>query len=69
MTNKLFEVLSYRYKHKDKTKTWVLWHRYWSSKKQEWVEGPYKDRKRIMKILCKKAGVRYFRVVLSSFYW
>ena len=26
----------------------------------EWVEGPYKDRKKIMKTLCKKAGVRYF---------
>ena len=27
----------------------------------EWVEGPYKDRKRIMRKLCGKAGVRYFR--------
>jgi integrase len=26
-----------------------------------WVEGPYKERKRIMESLCKKAGVKYFR--------
>jgi len=25
------------------------------------VEGPYDDRKKIMKTLCAKAGVRYFR--------
>ena len=24
-------------------------------------EGPYDDRKKVMKILCEKAGVRYFR--------
>jgi hypothetical protein len=24
--------------------------------KEEWVEGPYQDRKKIMKTLCKKAG-------------
>ena len=27
----------------------------------KWVEGPYKDRKGIMRSLCKKTGVRYFR--------
>jgi len=25
------------------------------------MEGPYKERKRVMKTLCKRAGVRYFR--------
>ena len=40
---------------------WVFWHRYWSRKKHEWVTGPYGGRKRIMKTLCKKAGVKYFR--------
>jgi len=25
------------------------------------VEGPYQDRKKFMKTLCKKAGVKYFR--------
>jgi len=28
---------------------------------EEWVEGPYQDRKSIMKTLCKKTKVRYFR--------
>lgn len=61
MTTRLYQVLSYRYEHRDKRKPWVFWHRYWSRKTKEWVEGPYKDRKLIMKSLCKKAGVKYFR--------
>jgi integrase len=61
MTNKLFQVLSRRFEHRDKGKPWVFWHRYWDRKKIQWVEGPYKNRKRIMRTLCKKAGVRYFR--------
>lgn len=61
MTNKLYDVLQYRYNHRDKTIPWVFWHRYWSRQKKEWVEGPYKDRKKIMKTLCKKAQVQYFR--------
>jgi len=42
-------------------KPWVFWHRHWDRKKKEWVEGPYKERKTVMKSLCKRAGVRYFR--------
>jgi len=61
MTNKLFQALSHRFEHRDKGKPWVFWHRYWDRKKKEWVEEPYRERKRIMKNLCKKAGVRYFR--------
>ncbi len=61
MTDRLFDVLSYRFKHRDKTKPWVFWHRYWSKKTKEWVEGPFIDRKKIMETLCKKAGVKYFR--------
>jgi len=61
MTNRLFQVLSHRYEHRDKRKEWVFWHRYWDRKKKEWVEGPYKNRKRIMRTLCKKVGVKYFR--------
>ena len=61
MTNKLYEILSRRFKHRDKGKPWVFWHRYWSRKENKWVEGPYIERKRLMKGLCKKAGVRYFR--------
>lgn len=61
MPNKLFELLSRRYEKRDKRKPWVFWHRYWSSKKKEWIDGPYKNRSHIMKTLCKKAGVKYFR--------
>ena len=32
-----------------------------SRKAGKFVEGPYIDRKKFMKTLCKKAGVRYFR--------
>lgn len=61
MTEKLFDVLSHRYNQRDKRKPWVYWHRYWSRKASAFVEGPYIDRKKIMKALCKKADVRYFR--------
>jgi len=61
MTNKLFQLLSHRFDHRDKTKSWVFWHRCWDRKKKDWVEVPYKERKTVMRSLCRKAGVRYFR--------
>jgi integrase len=61
MPDKLYDVLSRRYASRDKGKPWVFWHRYWDRKKSEWTEGPYLERKKIMKTLCKKAGARYFR--------
>jgi integrase len=61
MTQKLFEVLSKRYAARDPNKQWVFWHTYHSSKTGELKEGPYQDRKRFMKTLCKKAGVKYLR--------
>ena len=61
MTDKLAEVLSRRYANRDKSKPWVFWHTYWSSKMGEKLQGPYQDRKKFMKTLCRKAGVRYFR--------
>ena len=61
MTTKLFEVLSRIYMVRDVSKPWVFWHRYWSRKNGKWVVGPYKERKRIMRTLCKRAGVPYFR--------
>ena len=60
MTKKLFELLYERYSKRDKTKPWVFWHTFSSSKSGEKKEGPYTNRKRIMKSLCKKAGVKYF---------
>ncbi|WP_299983177.1 tyrosine-type recombinase/integrase [Desulfobacula sp.] len=61
MTDRLYDVISNRFKNRDKRKPWVFWHRYWSTKISEWVEGPFIDRKGIMNSLCKKAGVKYFR--------
>jgi len=61
LNRNLFDVLSKRYKERDKDKPWVFWHRYWSRKNGEWIEGVYKDRKKIMTTLCAEAGVKYFR--------
>ncbi len=61
MTKRLFEILSRRYEERDPDKPWVFWHTYTSSKTKEKKEGPYRERKRIMRTLCKKADVRYFR--------
>jgi integrase len=61
MTQRLYEVLKGRYENRDKDKPWVFWHRYWSRVAGEFVEGPYRDRKRFMRALCKKAGVPCFR--------
>jgi integrase len=61
MTDKLFEVLSRRYAKRDKSIPWVFWHRYWSRKVDGWTVGPFKERKKIMRTLCDRAGVRYFR--------
>lgn len=61
MTQRLYEVLSRRFAERDKTKPWFFWHTYWSSKSGEKHDGPYKERPKIMKTLCNKAGVTYFR--------
>jgi integrase len=61
MTDKLFEVLSWRHVHRDKRIPWVFWHRYWSRKSGKWETDRYTDRNSLMKSLCKKAGVKYFR--------
>jgi integrase len=61
MTGKLFEVLSNRFDRKDPSKPWVFWHSYWDVKNRRRKVGPFKDRHGIMRSLCKKAGVQYFR--------
>jgi integrase len=61
MTQKLHEILMRRYENRNPDKPWVFWHRYWSRQHGRFVEGPYGDRKKLMKRLCEKAGVRYFR--------
>ena len=61
MTKRLYNILKNRYENRDKSIPWVFWHSYKSVKEQKMVRGPYKDRKKIMKTLCQKAGVQYFR--------
>jgi integrase len=61
MTDRLFSILEKRYEMRDPSKPWVFWHRYRSRKDGQWREGPFIDRKKFMKTLCEKAGVRYFR--------
>ncbi len=61
MTQKLHSILSDRADSRTDEHTWVFWHRYFSRKTGGWKEGPFQDRKKIMKTLCAKAGVPYFR--------
>jgi len=61
MTNRLLDVMFRRFNERDNDKPWVFWHTYTSSKTGEVVTGPYGDRKKVMKTLCEKAGVKYFR--------
>jgi integrase len=61
MGERLYNTMERRYANRDKRKPWVFWHRYWSPKEKQWMEGPYKNRKGIMRTLCEKSGVQYFR--------
>jgi integrase len=61
MTTKLYQMLLRRHRNRDKDKPWVFWQRYWSRKEGRFVDGPYQDRKAIMRILCRRARVKYFR--------
>ena len=60
MTHRLHDILSRRFRERDQKKPWVFWHRYWSRKKSEWVEGPYGYRKVLMRKLCEIARVPAF---------
>jgi integrase len=61
INQKLFDVLERRFNNRTPDKPWVFWHRYWSRKADDWVDGPFIDRKKFMKTLCNKADVTYFR--------
>ena len=68
MTQKLYEVLEQRNEKRDPNKPWVFWHRYWSRKRGCFIEGPFGDRKKVMKRLCKEADV-IFQVSSTSAFW
>jgi len=61
MTLRLKKILMRRYAGRKKDIPWVFWHEFTSSKTGIKQIGPFTERKRIMKTLCKEAGVRYFR--------
>ncbi len=58
MTDLLYRTLHRRFEQRDQAKPWVFWHRYKDKKKGVLVEGPYLRRKRFLKSLCEKVGVR-----------
>jgi integrase len=60
MTNTLYQVLKRLHGQRRAKIKWVFWHEYFDRAGNRQV-GPYKDRKRMMKSLCRKAGVPYFR--------
>ena len=61
MTQRLFEILSRRFRERDESKAWVFWHTYTQRATGRKISGPYKERNKIMKTLCQAAGVKYFR--------
>jgi len=61
MITKLQNILQHRYENRNPDMPWVFWHNYWSRKRNKRMQGPYRDRKKIMKTLCTKAKVKYFR--------
>jgi integrase len=61
MCDRLLDIMQRRYETRDKRKPWVFWHRYFDRKSKRWIDKPYKDRSQVMRYLCKKANVKYFR--------
>jgi len=61
MTEKLRNILNDRAAARTDNHPWVFWHRCFSRKDGCWKEGPFENRSKIMKTLCARAGVPYFR--------
>jgi len=61
LTSRLFKILKRRYEEREPSKPCMFWHKYWNQKEKKFVERPYKDRKKLMKLLCERAKVDYFR--------
>jgi integrase len=60
MTQRLYEALSRRHHERDESLPWVFWHTY-TNRAGEKITGPYNERNKIMRSLCRKAEVKYFR--------
>ena len=61
MTDRLFRILERRLLSRESEKPWVFWHHYWSKKEKRMITGPFRERSKFMRTLCRKAGVQYFR--------
>lgn len=60
MTGMLHEILSRRYLFRDKSLPWVFVNRYKHPQTNKPINGPFLYRKKLMRTLCRKAGVRPF---------
>ncbi len=60
LTKRLYEILLKRYGERDKSVPYVFWHEWRDNRTGELKSGPYKHRKRVMKTLCRQAGVKHF---------
>jgi integrase len=60
LTKRLYGILIQRYKDRDKTMQWVFWHEWNDNRSGDLKRGPYKHRRRVMKTLCREAGVKHF---------
>lgn len=61
MSKTVRRILKRRHRRSPDDMPFVFFHEYYSALDKDYVLGPYKDRKRFMKTLCKEAGVKYFR--------
>lgn len=60
MTNRLEKILRRMFDQKDAGQKWVFCHRYWDKSANSWTKGPYGTRHKLIRSLCRKAGVRPF---------
>ena len=61
MVKQLEDILRRRFEQREPEKPWVFWHTIHDASTGKASCAPYKDRKKIMATLCKKADVPYFR--------
>jgi len=60
ISDELFEILKRRYKERNTEVPWIFWHRCWRTKYNRYLIVRYKDRRNLMKTLCRKANIPYF---------
>jgi integrase len=61
MSDRLHGIMVRRYLTSPSQMSHVFWRTKWSHKQRMMVSGPYSERHKLIRTLCKKAGVRYFR--------